>query len=248
MSPQDLQSNSDAYFHVINFDEIIAFTNSGSGNSCAVITSTGNSSPIVTVPTGGFYIPKSTPFVLTGSATDPNGHPMTYCWEEYDLGAAGAPGSPVGDAPIFRSFSPDASPTRTFPKLSDLLNNTSTIGEILPSYARNLKFRLTVRDNRAGGGGVDWKQINFAVDGTSGPFLVTSPNTIVSWTGNTSQTITWNVANTSASPVSCANVRILLSTDGGNNFSTEIIASTPNDGSEVITLPNLPTTQGKNKS
>ena len=241
------QSNSDAYFHVVNFDEIIAFTNSGSGNTCAVMTNTGNNAPIVTVPTGGFAIPKSTPFSLTGSATDPNSDAMTYCWEEYDLGPAGAPGTPSGDAPILRSWNPSTSPTRTFPRLSNLLNNTTVIGELLPSYARNLKFRLTVRDNRAGGGGVDRAQVNFTVDGNSGPFIVNSPNTNVSWTGNTLQTITWSVANTTASPVNCANVRILLSTNGGNSFSTVIIASTPNDGSQVITLPNLPTAQARIK-
>ena len=246
-SPQDLQSNSDAYFHSVNFDEIIAFTNSGTGNGCAVTTNTGNNAPVVTVPAGGFAIPKSTPFSLTGSATDPNSDAMTYCWEEYDLGPAGAPGTPSGDAPIFRSWNPTTSPTRTFPRLSDLLNNTTVLGELLPSYDRNLKFRLTVRDNKAGGGGVDRAQVNFTVDGNSGPFIVTSPNTNVSWTGNISQTITWSVANTTASPVNCANVRILLSTNGGNTFSTELIASTPNDGSEVITLPNLPTTQARIK-
>ncbi|HRP94014.1 MAG: T9SS type A sorting domain-containing protein [Ignavibacteriaceae bacterium] len=246
-SPQDLQPHSDAYFHSVNFDEIVLYTNSGSGSSCPTTTSTGNNAPIVTVPTGGFYIPKSTPFALTGSATDPNGDAMTYCWEEYDLGPAGAPGTPSGDAPIFRSWNPNTSPTRTIPRLSDLLNNTSVIGELLPTYTRNLKFRMTVRDNHAGGGGVDRAQVNFAVDGNSGPFVVTSPNTNVSWTGNTTQTITWNVANTTASPVNCANVRILLSTNGGNTFPTVILASTPNDGSQVVNLPNLPTSQARIK-
>ncbi|MCZ7612703.1 MAG: hypothetical protein M5T52_03940 [Ignavibacteriaceae bacterium] len=245
---QDLQLHSDAYFHTISFSEIRTYTNSGSGNGCAVITNTGNNAPVVTIPSGGFYIPKSTPFALTGSATDPNGDAVTYCWEEFDLGAAGHPNSPSGNAPIFRSFNPSTSPTRTFPKLSDLLNNTQTIGELLPTYSRNLTFRLTVRDNKAGGGGVDYSQMStFFVDGNSGPFLVTSPNTNVSWLGNTQQTITWNVANTSSSPVNCANVKILLSTNGGNNFNTVLIASTPNDGSQTIDLPNVPTSQARIK-
>ena len=244
---QNLQDHSDAYLHVISFDEIRAFTTSGSGNGCAVITNTGNNAPVVTVPSGGFYIPKNTPFALTGSATDPDGDPVTYCWEEFDLGPAGDPSNPSGNAPIFRSFSPVTSDTRTFPKISDLINNTSTIGEILPAYSRTLTFRLTVRDNRAGGGGVDWKQIAFNVYGNSGPFLVTSPNTNVTWLGNTLQTITWNVANTNSSPVSCANVKILLSTNGGVSFNTVIIDNTPNDGSELVNIPNLPTSQARIK-
>jgi hypothetical protein len=173
-SPQNLQNNSDAYFHTINFDEIVAYTNFGSGNGCAVVTSTGNSAPTVTVPAGGFYIPKSTPFSLTGSATDPNSDVLVYCWEEFDLGPGGAPGTPSGNAPIFRSWNPTSSPTRYFPRLVNLLNNTTVIGELLPTYARTLTFRLTARDNKVGGGGVNYAQLQFSVDGNSGPFAVTS--------------------------------------------------------------------------
>ncbi|MDY0083500.1 MAG: zinc-dependent metalloprotease family protein, partial [Ignavibacteriaceae bacterium] len=244
----DLQPHSDAYFYTISYNEIIAYTNSGSGNSCASITNTGNNAPVVTVPAGGFYIPKSTPFALTGSASDPNGDALTYCWEEFDLGPAGAPNAPSGTAPIFRSWSPTSLPTRTFPRLSDLINNTTVIGELLPTYSRTLTFRLTVRDNKSGGGGVDYKQMStFYVDGNSGPFIVTSPNTNVSWFGNSQQTITWNVANTSSTPVNCSNVNILLSTDGGYNFNTVLTANTLNDGSEIVTIPNLPTSQARIK-
>jgi hypothetical protein len=246
-APQNLQNNSDPYFHSINFDEIVSYTNFGSGNGCAVITATGNSAPVVTVPTGGFYIPKSTPFSLTGSATDANGDALVYCWEEFDLGPAGAPGTPSGNAPIFRSWNPTSSPTRYFPRLVNLLNNTTVIGEILPTYARTLTFRLTARDNKVGGGGVNYAALQFNVDGNSGPFAVTSPNTNVNWAGSSSQTVTWNVTNTNIAPVNCANVNILLSTDGGQTFPTVLLANTPNDGSESVTLPNIPSTQARIK-
>src|SRR5574338_95499 len=246
-SPQNLQNNSDPYFHSINFDEIVAYTNFGSGNGCAVITNTGNGAPTVSAPAGGFYIPISTPFSLTGSANDPDGDALTYCWEEFDLGPAGAPGTPSGNAPIFRSWNPTSSPTRYFPRLVNLLNNTTVIGEILPTYSRTLTFRLTARDNKAGGGGVNYAQLQFNVDGNSGPFVVTSPNTNVSWAGNSVQTITWNVANTNNAPVNCANVNILLSTDGGQTFSTTLLANTPNDGSEDVTIPNTPLTTARIK-
>jgi hypothetical protein len=246
-APQNLQNNSDPYFHSINFDEIVSYTNFGSGNGCAVITATGNSAPVVTVPTGGFYIPKSTPFSLTGSATDADGDALVYCWEEFDLGPAGAPGTPSGNAPIFRSWNPTSSPTRYFPRIQNLLNNTTVIGEILPTYTRTLTFRLTARDNKLGGGGVNYAALQFNVDGNSGPFLVTSPNTNVSWAGSSSQTITWNVTNTDIAPVNCANVNILLSTDGGQTFPTVLLANTPNDGSESVIIPNTPSTTARIK-
>jgi hypothetical protein len=197
--------------------------------------------------TGGFTIPISTPFSLVGSATDPNGHPMTYNWEEFDLGPTGHPNSPSGNAPLFRSFPSKMIPERTFPQHADLLNNTQTLGELLPSYTRDLTFRLTVRDNQAGGGGVDYDEIAFDVTDQAGPFLVTAPNTPVTWTGNTQEMVTWNVANTTAAPVNAATVNILLSTDGGFTYPTTLASGTANDGSEMITVPNLGTTMARVK-
>jgi hypothetical protein len=247
-SPQNLQNNSDDYFHNINFVEIVNYTTIGNGNFCPVITNTGNGEPTVTVPAGGFTIPISTPFMLTGSAIDPDGDPLTYCWEEWDLGPAGHPNSPSGNAPIFRSFDPVDVPYRYFPKLSNILSNTQTIGEILPTYTRTITFRLTVRDNKVGGGGVNYAQMQaINVTNTAGPFLVTQPNTNVNWLGNTVNTVTWDVANTSVAPVSVTQVNILLSTDGGNNFTEVLSANTANDGSEDIFLPNIPTTQARIK-
>lgn len=246
-SPQNIQMNSDDFFHLASIMEIVTYTTLSSGNSCPVTTSSGNNPPVVNAGVRGFSIPISTPFTLTGSATDPNSDPLTYCWEEYDLGAAGAPNSPVGTAPIFRSFKGVTSPSRIFPKISDIVNNTQTMGEILPSYARAMKFRLTARDNRLGGGGVGWDSISFSVTNTAGPFQVTSPNTAVSWIGNTTQTVIWSVANTNISPVNCSNVKILLSTDGGYTYPTTLIASTPNDGTEDITLPDIITSQARIK-
>lgn len=245
-SPNDLQSNSDAYFVMKSLLEMTAFTN-GAGWSCASVTTTGNHNPVVNAGTGGNTIPISTPFSLTGSATDADNDPLTYCWEEYDLGAAGNWNSPTGNAPIFRSFTPVTSGTRTFPKLSSLLNNTQVIGEIMPTYTRSLTFRLVARDNKVGGGGFGWGSRSINVTSTAGPFFVTSPNTALTWNANTPQTVTWDVANTNAAPVSCANVNIKLSTDGGNTFPTTLLANTPNDGSETVNLPMVSTTTARIK-
>lgn len=42
---QDVQANSDAYFHTHNYDEIVAFRTSGNGSTCGTATATGNNPP-----------------------------------------------------------------------------------------------------------------------------------------------------------------------------------------------------------
>lgn len=244
----DLQPNSDDLFHTGSISEIANYTQSGNGNSCPVQTATGNTPPSVTVPSGGFTIPINTPFQLTGSATDINNPTsITYCWEEFDVGPSGSPNSPTGNAPIFRTFKPDTSSTRVFPKISDIVNNTQTIGEILPSYTRSLSFRLTARDNNAGGGGIGFSTITFNVNSGAGPFTVTSPNTNVNWNSSIPQTVTWNVANTNASPVNCSSVNIKLSTDGGYTYPYLLLSATPNDGSQSVSLPGVNTSLARVK-
>lgn len=244
---QDLQPNSDAYFHTESYDEIVIYSTLLQGNSCPVISSASNAVPVPNAGVSGLTIPKSTPFTLTGSATDADGDPVFYCWEQYNLGPAGHPDLPVGDAPIFRSFNPTSSPSRTFPKLSDIVNNVHTIGELLPNYARTLNFSLQVRDNWFMGGGVDYQNILVFVAET-GPFKVTSPNTSgITWTANSSTTVTWDVANSNVAPVNCSSVRILLSTDGGWTFPIVLAANTPNDGTQSVTVPNLSTTTARIK-
>lgn len=232
-APQDLQAHSDDYFLWYSIQEIITYSTTSYGNGCPVTTATGVIEPIAEAGPTGFAIPLNTPFKLTASATT-TGTP-TFCWEETDLGPAGAPGTPSGNAPIFRSFLPVASPVRTFPKLSNLLNNTYTIGEILPTYARTLSFAVTVRDAQAGGIGVSRDFMVMTV-ASSGPFRVTSPNAAVSWPDSSQQTITWNVAGTDAAPVNCSSVNILLSIDGGYTWPIVLASGTPNDGSELVTL------------
>ncbi|WP_420644828.1 DUF7594 domain-containing protein [Candidatus Leptofilum sp.] len=238
-SPQDVQSNSDDYFHGISFDEIVSFTSTGNGNSCAAVSNTGNTPP--TAEAGSSYsIPLNTPFTLTGSGSDVDGSAsLTYNWEQFDLGPTGSPNSPSGNAPIFRSFGPTSSPSRTFPQISDIVNNTQTLGELLPTYGRTMNFRFTVRDNQVPAGGVASDETTVTAVASTGPFLVTAPNTAVTWTGNTTETVTWNVASTDQAPISCANVIISLSSDGGFTYNTVLEASTPNDGSADVLVPNM---------
>ncbi|HQF29749.1 MAG TPA: M12 family metallo-peptidase, partial [Bacteroidia bacterium] len=245
----DLAAHSIAYFHVKSGDEIGTFITTGGGNACAVATATGNTPPTVAATGTGYNIPISTPFVLTATGSDADGDAITYSWEEYDLGAAGVWNPTTGTGPLFRPFSPTTDPSRTFPKMSDIVNNVTTIGEFPASYARTLNFRVTARDNRAGGGGVTNTATTTVVNviNTTTPFKVTAPNTAVTWPSGTSQTVTWDVSSTNTGTISCANVKISLSTDGGFTYPNVLIASTPNDGSEIITVPALLTTTARVK-
>ncbi|HEY9509777.1 MAG TPA: hypothetical protein VIV82_07945, partial [Verrucomicrobiae bacterium] len=151
---------------------------------------------------------------------------------------------PQTTGPLFRSLPPSSSPSRYFPNLTNVLSNTTWNQEKLPTLARTMNFRVTVRDSRPGGGGVadDDSVVNVAA---AGPFVVTSPNTAVSWGGT--QTVTWNVAGTTGSGINAATVNIYLSVDGGNTFPYLLAANVANNGSRALTLPNINTTRARIK-
>ena len=252
ITSQDIQPHSDAFFHAISIQQI---TNNIKAKTCPTSTSTGNSIP--TANAGLDYtIPKGTPFMLTGSGTDANGDSLTYIWEQMDnasssqTGASSAASATKATGPTFRSWTPQTTPVRYFPRMASVLAGaTTTAGseitvEALSNVARTYNFRFTVRDNRAGGSGNNSDDAVITVNGTAGPFSVSSQNTATTVTGGTSQTVTWNVAGTTANGVNAANVDILWSTDGGNTWTT-LLAGTPNDGTQAVTIPNTSTTTGR---
>jgi len=241
----NVQNNSDAYFHAVSIAEMwnYVFTTA----TCAFETATNNTAPIANAGTD-FSIPKSTPFVLKGAATD-GGNSLTYNWEQIDNQTATMP--PVATStvgPMFRSLPSSTSQNRYMPAIATVLaGNTASTWEVVPSVARVLNFSLTVRDNVLNGGATHRDDTKITVDGNSGPFLVTSQNNIipVQWKGAGVETITWSVANTTFSPVNCDYVSIMLSTDNGVTFDTIIAKKTPNDGSQDIIVPNLDLTNGR---
>ncbi|MBL7885727.1 MAG: fibronectin type III domain-containing protein [Flavobacterium sp.] len=238
----DVQPHSDAYFHAISIQQV---TNNIKTKTCQVNTATGNAIP--TADAGLDYtVPKSTPFMLTGAGTDTNNSVLTYCWEQMNSQTnSTAPNATKTSGVNFRSYNPSTSPVRVFPRMQSVLAGaTTTAGteitvEALPSVARTLNFRLTTRDNNVTGPANNSDDMIVTVNATAGPFTVTVPNTAVSYAGNSSQTITWAVAGTTANGVNCANVDILMSTDGGTTFPITLLSATPNDGTQALTIPNL---------
>jgi len=226
---QNVQANSDDYFHVRSFDQITAYRDTGNG-TCGTDSATGNTPP--TVEAGAnCTIPTSTPFRLTAIGDDANGDALTYCWEQYDAGTRdGLPQSTFTTGPLFRSRDPITSTARVFPRFEDILSGAATTWEVLPSVNRTLNFRVTARDNRAGAGGVDWDAMVVTVAGD--PFGFTGPVAGDALECGQSEEITWTVGGGSVAP----NVKILFSSDGGSSFSS-LVASTANDGSYSVTTP-----------
>lgn len=240
----NIASKSDLYFHAASLDQIIGYSTAGDGSACPTVIATGNHTP--TVSAGPVYsIPKSTPFILTATGSDLDGDALTYCWEEMDLGPAAALTAPDnGSSPLFRSYKPGANPWRMFPALASILAGTSA-GEKLPTATRTLNFRVTARDNRTAGGGVNGADTQVSVISTAGPFLVTSHTNGGNFSNTT--TVTWNVGGTASSPISVSQVNIWLSTNNGTTYPVPLAAATANDGSEVVTLPNISTTLARLK-
>lgn len=240
--PNDLQAQSDPYFHAGTIDQIQSYLN-GFGGGCASNLPSGNTAP--TVSAGADYsIPANTPFLLTAAGSDVNGDPITYCWEEMDLGpATSLTDADNGSSPLFRSFLPTNSPLRYLPRLTSVLSNAVSIQEKLPTTTRTLNFRVTVRDNRPGGGGVADDDMVVSVVGSAGPFVVTTPNTNVTWSGY--RRVKWNVAGTAGSPINASGVNIHLSTNGGGSFNILLASNVANSGSAVVLLPSLTSSQAR---
>ena len=243
----DIQLHSDDYFTY----KSIAQIQSNMNTKTCPISYNSSTSPAFnnvkpTVSAGLDYtIPISTAFKLTGAASDTDGEVLSYCWEQNDdattVGSTACIPSPTKtNGPNFRSRPPVATPVRYMPPLANVLaGSVSTYWETTSSVSRNLTFALTVRDNVLNGGQTNSDANAITVTSTAGPFQVTSQNSAgINWVQNTQETITWNVNNTTALPGS-ANVNIKLSTDGGLNFDTVLAANTPNDGSEIITVPDI---------
>lgn len=238
----NVQNNSDDYFHGYNLQEISNEILSN-GHQCEVITALNNTPPVINSTSGNIVVPISTPFILTGHATDVDGDVLSYLWEQMDNEATTQP--PVATAtggPNFRSFDPSLDSNRYFPNLASLASNGPFTWEVLPSVARVMDFRLSVRDNHGAGSCNDYTDVTVTTNASAGPFVVTYPSaTGITWVGGSSQTVTWSVANTNVAPINCTDVRILLSIDGGQTYPYVLSSTTPNDGTETISCPNVST-------
>ena len=277
-------------FHIRSLTQMVTnIQDADNGGSCGTPSGTNN---VPTVNAGAnFTIPRLTPFTLTATGGDadagdvPN---LVYSWEEYDLAPSGSGelGTPALTydvdtdgilRPLFRAYSPVASPSRTFPSMAFILNpaNNNPAGSNNPPLTyqgtsptgapgatcqagtdcvigENLPSVARTMNFRVairdGRGGIADAGMTVTTAANTGPFQVTTQNTApATWQGATDQTVTWDVAGTASAPINAANVKISLSTDGGLTFPATLLASAPNTGTATVNIPNTPTTQARIK-
>ncbi len=92
-------------------------------------------------------------------------------------------------------------------------------------------WKIVSRDNN--GNTKEGSIWSFATAAIPNSLTITSPNGGENWTVGSSQNITWSSTGT------IANVKLEYSTNSGSSWIT-IVTSTPNDGTEALTVPNTP--------
>ncbi|NOU50016.1 tandem-95 repeat protein [Pseudoalteromonas sp. JBTF-M23] len=232
---ENLASNSIAMFHSRSIDEINTHLTQSSGATCGTLTDNGNKAPIADAK-DDHTIPINTPFMLTGAATDANsGDTLSYAWEQLDLGSQTSNSTDLkdnGNGPMFRPYLPSASATRYFPLLADVISGQVTKGDGYPTTDRTMTFRFVVRDGK---GGVSFDTAQVTTVSAAGPFTITAPDENTTAGDNNQITVSWNVANTDQTPVSCSSVNI-MQTNSDATQTQVLVANTPNDGQQQVTL------------
>jgi hypothetical protein len=248
----DVQDHSDPYFHYGTINQVL---NNLETRTCWTSTEITNNPPVADAG-DDYTIPQGTAFKLVGSATDADsGDELTYTWEQIDSGTTTSSnfGPTKTSGAVWRSRPPSTDPIRYMPIKSRVLSGElteanpqetedNTSWETVSTVARSLNFALTVRDRSETNGVGQFPQSDFdfmtvTVDGSSGPFAVTSQTTNETWNVGESQTVTWDVAGTDTGSVNTPSVNIYLSTDGGLTFPFLAASNVANDGSHTFSVP-----------
>ena len=245
ITPYDTHLHSIDVFHSASIAQVQA---NMATKSCQTTVAISHSAPVVNAG-ADWTIPRSTPFMLTGSATDAGGAgAITYTWEQNDnvagnINAASAASATKASGPNWVNYQDSASPIRYFPTMSSILaGSTTTAGldvtaEALSSVARTLNFRLTVRDNVVGQGQTNFDDVVVTVANKTALTVTMAAGT--SYPVGSTQTVVWTGAtgaNGHSTISGGANVDILFSSDNGVTWTTLLVGTT-NDGSQAVTLP-----------
>ena len=221
---------------------IKAITNTINNRNAGVnVSDYENTMPYYSVepPSLSFTVPTGTPLVLGENfeIKDNEQSTLLFNWDQLDRQLGVNP--PINTqtvGPMFVSKFPENEQKRYLPNLQTVLEgSTQNELEVIPQLSREMNFTLTARDDNPGGGAVIQEDfvINF-VKSEYGTFKIFSQNTNgLNVNQNEEILIRWNHL---AAPFTDF-VDIDISYDGGNFFSYNLAESTPNDGEEILLIP-----------
>lgn len=242
ITSDNVQMNSDAYFHYSSIDQVL--TNLEGKPSCGTSQDITTNTPPVISALSNYNIPKGTAYYLDATATDAQNDPLKYTWEQYDSvddfasisGDSGWGYNPQGS--IARSFFGTTSGRRYFPSLPWVMNGMLTnkaTWETVSYIPRTLHYAVTVRDENPVRPMLSSLE-NTVTVGNDGPFKFNGLTASTVLYNNAANTIQWEVANTNSAPYSVSNVKIDYTTDNGTTWA-DLVASTPNTGSYTAQMP-----------
>ncbi|WP_429075484.1 reprolysin-like metallopeptidase [Aeromonas veronii] len=262
MGEQNVQLNSEAYFHSRSIEEMLnhindreeqasngsikieglpsvlaAFPSSRCGT--AIPNPNGdNQAPEITDVPAEHVIPKGVAFSLSGKGNDVDGDTLTYTWEQVDLGDATTSGDQLSSGrlatgPLYRYAAPTTSPVRHFPSLATQLKGEAEKGDVWVNVPRTLNFRLVARDGKGGGA---YGETSVEVVDTGAQTFKIEPASDQRMLVGSPTTVNWQVAGTDRHPVNCQRVDISYSNDEGKSWQP-LVNGVNNNGAHEVTIP-----------
>lgn len=241
----NVQLNSDAYFHYASINQILNNLDS-KPTTCGISQNITTNTPPTIGALASYNIPKGTAYYLEAAATDTQNDPLKYTWEQYDSvddyatisGDTGWGYNTQGS--IARSYFGTASGRRYFPNLKAIMAGKLTDKanwETVSYIPRTLHYAVTVRDENNVRPMLSSSETTVVV-GNDGPFKFSGLTASTILYNNAPNTIQWDVANTQNAPYNASNVKIEYTTDLVNGSTwTELLASVPNTGSYQVQMP-----------
>jgi len=256
-TPDDVQGNSDPYFHYVSIDQMNGYIT----NNFTCSTNSAISNDVPTISAGSDKsIPQGTAYYLQATSSDLN-FPLYFCWEQIDTNrqvTKGNFGPSLNSGPMARSLTPTTTNVRVIPNMSRVIAGeltktnpadvstyptTNDDWETVSTVSRTLNWGITIRDRSAdaftAGGQINQDDFTITVVPTPTPFAITSQATpnIIYYGGNT-VTVTWDVAETNQAPINTTNVNVVMSTDGGHTYPTTLASNIVNNGTASFSMPN----------